>query len=190
MTTRVEMLEGFPKNLIVCEAGVRHATYSKFINEIMQPSFFHLIDMKDSKKIKKFITGKPNIKFHLGKFNEVIQELGTIDMVYIDGMHDYENVMNDLKTFDPITKRWIAGHDWIPEGEYNFETGHEFRVREAVEDWLKDKNYYLTFITDDLSNINHDPDAAGGKFKLYSFVVSKTKADHDLFLSLLRHYFS
>lgn len=183
MTTRVEMLKGFPKGLVVCEAGVRKAPYSKYMYNILKPQMLHLIDMHNSAAIRKFISGKNDVKFHLGMFDQIVPNIGNIDLVYIDGMHDYQNVYRDLETFDKITTRWISGHDWIPEGEYNFKTNHDFRVREAVLDWLEDKDYFLSFITDDLSNLDHDPDAAGGKLKLYSYVVSKTKKDHDLFLN-------
>lgn len=182
MTTRVEMLRGFPKGLVACEAGVRKAPYSKYMHEILQPRMLHLIDMNSSAAIRKFIKDKNNVKFHLGMFNQIVPSMPKIDLVYIDGMHDYDNVYRDLETFDKITTRWISGHDWIPEGEYNFNTNHDFRVREAVTNWLNTKDYYLTFITDDLSNRDHDPDADGGKLKLYSYVISKTKEDHNLFL--------
>lgn len=188
MTTRVEMLHSFPQNLQVCEAGVRWGNYSKYLYEILKPKILHLIDMKETEQVNDYIRNKQDIKYHICKFNEAVPLIKKLDLVYIDGMHDYDSVIRDLNDFDKITSRWICGHDWVPEREYNFKTHHDFRVREAVTDWIKDKPYMITFITDDLSNILHDPDAKKGKNKLYSYVISKTKEDHVLFHKNLKRW--
>jgi hypothetical protein len=41
-------------------------------------------------------------------------EDGELDLVYIDAMHDYDNVKRDLLTWIPKVKinSWIAGHDY------------------------------------------------------------------------------
>ena len=40
---------------------------------------------------------------------ELIQ---SVDMVFIDGMHDYEHVMEDLKLWRSKAKKLICGHDY------------------------------------------------------------------------------
>ena len=189
MVTRVEMLKGFPENMIVCEAGVRKGTYAKYlISDWLNPLELYLIDKEHYKNVDKLIKNKPNVKYYVDFFENSVNKLPTLDMVYIDGLHDYNSVINDLRLFDKITSRWIAGHDYIHEGDYDFKTYHDFKVREAVETFVKENNYFLTFITTDLSNRDHDPDAKGGKNKLYSYVISKTKSDNDLFLDNLERW--
>lgn len=53
----------------------------------------------------------------------------SLDIVYIDGMHDYENVKRDLLSWFPKVKLggWIAGHD------YDYLDGHK-GVIQAVDE--------------------------------------------------------
>lgn len=43
------------------------------------------------------------------------ENLPDVDMVFIDGAHDYESVAADITHWAPKTKRLICGHDYIPE---------------------------------------------------------------------------
>jgi hypothetical protein len=36
----------------------------------------------------------------------------SLDVVYIDGIHDYENVSNDIKYWLPKVTRYLCGHDY------------------------------------------------------------------------------
>lgn len=40
------------------------------------------------------------------------KEVGNVDMVFIDGDHSYESVIEDIKTWLPKTNRLICGHDY------------------------------------------------------------------------------
>ncbi len=44
------------------------------------------------------------------------------DMVYIDAIHNYDNVKHDIYKSLPLVRPggWIAGHDYIDRPEYNF----------------------------------------------------------------------
>jgi len=189
MTTRVEMLKGFPRGMTVCEAGTRTCDYTKYMaGKWLDAKKVWMIDYQDEKVNQNFAKVHEKCQFIQGRFDEVIPQIGEIDMVYIDGWHSYEDVSRDLRDFDPITKRYFAGHDWIPEDapmDFHNPKKHKFEVRQAVTDWLEETGYYLTFVTDDLSNRQHDPDAKGGQKPLYSWVVSKTEEDRDLFLENL-----
>jgi len=55
----------------------------------------------------------------------------SLDIVYIDGSHDYESVMADIKAWFPKTKGIICGDD------YN-DTWHE--VKKAVNDFALENN--------------------------------------------------
>ena len=189
MTTRVEMLKGFPNNMVVAEAGVRWATYSKYLLSEMKPSKLYLMDMMDASQPNQLAEENENVEFVLGKFDDTVDSIPDIDMLYLDGEHDYDSVARDLETFKNKVGRWLCGHDWIPMEKYktmNLRNRKRFQVQIAVEHFLRDNpEWQMTFITDDLSNLEHDPDAEGGNRLLYSFVLSKTKKDHDYFLRKL-----
>lgn len=42
-------------------------------------------------------------------------DLPDVDMVFIDGAHDYESAAADITHWLPKTRRLICGHDYIPE---------------------------------------------------------------------------
>lgn len=195
MTTRVEMLKGFPRNLKVCEAGTRKCTYANYLvdEHWLDPEHLYLIDIDKNSHVDKFVNKYSNVTFFHGKFENIVKDMQSVDLVYIDGLHSYENVYRDLQDFDSIANRWLSGHDWVPQGSIynNHLKGDKFEVREAVTDWLTTTNYYLTFVTDDISNKEHDPDANWPKPQarpLLSWVVSKTIDDHNLFLENLEIY--
>jgi len=56
----------------------------------------------------------------------------SIDFIYIDASHDYENVKNDLIHWYPKVKIGgvIAGHDYYRE-----------EVKRAVDEFFKDKEF-------------------------------------------------
>jgi len=60
------------------------------------------------------------------------------DMVFIDGGHEYDHVMNDLKVWTPKAKKLISGHDYY--SPYPDEQG----VRQAVDEFFdkKDLKFY------------------------------------------------
>ncbi len=54
---------------------------------------------------------------------------GGIDMVFLDGSHDYDSVMADLSEWLPRTRRLICGHDFSYPGGYP--AGHVYDGCEA-----------------------------------------------------------
>ena len=47
------------------------------------------------------------------------------DMVFIDGDHRYNKVLQDIKLWMPKTKKLISGHDW-----------HHPPIKKAIEETL------------------------------------------------------
>lgn len=66
----------------------------------------------------------PNLDYHR---QYSYQGLGvpnhSVDMVYIDGMHDYWSVYNDIKIAETVLKKggWLAGHDYVKDDPSNTE---------------------------------------------------------------------
>lgn len=68
----------------------------------------------------------------------------SLDFVFIDAAHDYDNVMNDIISWYPKVKRGgiIAGHDYYWNKR---EAGEKQTVRDAVDDFFKKKNLDIRF---------------------------------------------
>jgi len=66
---------------------------------------------------------------------------GELDWVYIDGIHDFVNVMTDLKNWYPKVRMGgiISGHDWlIPDVQtavIAFMETNKLKVTKTDEDW-------------------------------------------------------
>lgn len=90
----------------------------------------------------------------LGKYNTTIIrqdsqdaakdiEPGSLDFVYIDGLHDFDNVIMDLIQWGRRVKRGgiISGHDYLP--------GFRQGVVEAVDAYTKTHNITRWYVTRD-----------------------------------------
>lgn len=64
------------------------------------------------------------------------------DWVYIDALHDYQNVRADLEAWAPLVRKGgvLAGHDYlqIPSSPH---TATTFEVKAAVGDWMGRNGY-------------------------------------------------
>lgn len=56
---------------------------------------------------------------------------GDVDMVFIDGAHDYASVVADLQAWLPKTKRLICGHDYYDTDQW--------AVKRAVDEMFGDR---------------------------------------------------
>lgn len=60
----------------------------------------------------------PNLEWHRQySYQGLGVDLESVDMVYIDGLHDYWSVYNDIKIAQQVIKKggWFAGHDYVKE---------------------------------------------------------------------------
>jgi hypothetical protein len=66
----------------------------------------------------------------------------TLDFVYIDALHDYENVLKDITLWEPKVRHGgiISGHDYA--------NLYYFGVVDAVEKFVKDHNIESYFVTE------------------------------------------
>lgn len=184
---RSQLLNLLPKNSIGAELGVYLGDFSQEILSVVDPKRLYLIDvwefielnyhdklMRNNKHqlnaykttIKKFYEC-PNV-FMIRAKTEIIKDIfpeSYFDWVYIDADHSYEGCMTDLINSDPLVKNdgLILGHDYT---EKSFPG-----VVRAVEEFVKNKNYFLSFIT----NESDCP----------SFVITKNQKSHDSFINLI-----
>ena len=171
--TRQELLEYLPKGGVVAEIGVLQGDFSKLILKHAQPTRLHLIDpwahqerddyahdpanRADSdhdrlfRKVEKTFRRRikaGQVALHRDFSNTVAPTFddGYFDWIYIDGLHTYEGVMDDLGRFDSKMKEggFILGHDFT-----NQENAREmnFGVVEAVEEFVGRTPYEFLAMT-------------------------------------------
>jgi len=55
-----------------------------------------------------------NIRFLKMKSYKAVEFVDSADMIFIDGNHEYNEVMKDLELWTPKIKKFICGHDYRP----------------------------------------------------------------------------
>jgi hypothetical protein len=73
----------------------------------------------------------------------------SLDFVYIDGIHDYENVMRDITLWNPKVRTGgiLSGHDYAILGMPRGGRLYRYGVVEAVTAFVKEHNIKSYFIT-------------------------------------------
>ena len=88
--------------------GISSALFSFYANQV------YTIDLKSpSERLKNILNNYKNITFLNGSFYKEIEKLNTkFEFIYIDGNHDYNSVVSDIKFCMPFLKnKIIGGHD-------------------------------------------------------------------------------
>ena len=125
------------KKVICCEVGIELCEHANQILDNLDIKQLHLVDnFTEHPDFKQraidSVKGKPVI-FHIGQSIDMAKEVKneTLDFVYIDALHDYDSVMEDLRAWYPKVKNggYVAGHDWAIQG-----------VKNAVIDFTNDIN--------------------------------------------------
>lgn len=171
---RLELLNVLPKNSVVAEIGVYRAEFSKEILERSNPRQLTLIDpwmtMLNSRQVdplfESFYTeviekfkGNEKIKVIRKTSTEALNDIkdNSIDWVYIDGDHNYQPCLEDLRGYASKIKEdgYICGHDWVTRSKPGF------GVNQAVTEFIQETGFTLIGLT------NED------NFK--SYVIAKTE---------------
>ena len=64
----------------------------------------------------------------------VVDQVPTVDMVFIDGAHDYDSVIADIDGWLPKTTKLICGHDY-----YDTDASVGWEVKRAVDERFGDR---------------------------------------------------
>tara|TARA_R100000808_G_scaffold24873_1_gene58990 strand:- start:31838 stop:32350 length:513 start_codon:yes stop_codon:yes gene_type:complete len=109
-----------PQSVILelgCHQGVSAELFAQYAAVV------HTIDVQAAPPRLK---GLLNIVHHQGRFNEITQQFQpqSFDLIYIDGMHDYEAVREDIKLSLPLIKDggYLSGHDYYTEVQRSIDT--------------------------------------------------------------------
>jgi hypothetical protein len=180
--TREDLLEMLPKGGTWVELGVFKGDFAEQILKIGKPERLLLVDIWPQNNFSADVNGNgseifgeelydmvkarfaeyPNVHLLKSLTYYVLEKIPdeTIDVIYIDADHSYEGCMNDLTNCDPLVKNdgLILGHDF---DEISFPG-----VIRAVQEFVKSRGYYLTYITNET--------------RCPTYVISKT-AETDLY---------
>jgi len=187
---RYELLKYMPSG-IVAEIGVATGRLSKIILENNNPKKLVLIDawrnfnlgyaddnmVTEDKHEARYQSVKE--MFAQNKVVSIVRDFSTVaaekfednyfDWVYIDADHSYEGCLKDLEAYDRKVKQdgYIWGHDWLAQSY----TKKGFDVNRAVNNFIKDRDYILSFITNES--------------KFASYVISKNKNSHSKLVDMV-----
>lgn len=164
--TREELLNFLGDNIKIAEIGVFKGEFSKFIFENLNPKELFLVDIfegyvgsgdKDGNNMQythleneyNLLVShfKENNNVHIIKENSknFINSLEDefLDLIYIDGDHDYSGVKSDLLlSYNKIKSGgYICGHDYVSP---RFDG-----VVKAVNEFCVEKNLKIDYITKD-----------------------------------------
>ena len=92
--------------------GVSTTLFSYFANTVTG------VDSTLRPKMQEVLNNSTNITFYNKSFEQFLNEHTDIyDVIYIDGNHDYNNILTDIKNFLPRVKSggYISGHDFNTE---------------------------------------------------------------------------
>ncbi len=156
-----EVLAIIGEKCYAVEIGVLNGDFSQMILYILNPRSLHLIDPFETSK-KKYLDGlttaySTEIEYEnvLKRFREnknviINREYSynanpgyfskSIDFIYIDASHLYEDVKRDLNDWLPKLKSGgiLAGHDYI--------TLNDFGVIQAVDEFCIENNFEMVIL--------------------------------------------
>lgn len=74
----------------------------------------------------------PNLVAAQGRSPEVAAVIPDVDMVFIDGAHDYASVVADIEGWLPQTLKLICGHDYYDTAEWSVQRAVDERFGDRV----------------------------------------------------------
>jgi hypothetical protein len=155
--TRTDLLGLLPKGLRIAELGVFKGDFSKEILSICEPSKLYLVDLFEGEVSSGDKDGEntetvPDLNYHYqllkekykGTNVEVIKgdtldfllSMPELDAVYIDSLHTFGQVWNELLLSAHL--KYILGHDY-----------DNIDVKNAVDLFCNKSGKVLTYLTED-----------------------------------------
>ena len=167
LPNRMALLELLPKDGVVAEVGVANGDFSAAILDRNHPRTLHLIDLWASsfsgsddlafKSVSKRFANEvreDRVQFHRDYSWDAISKLApaSLDWIYIDAGHDYDDVVKDLEVARHAIKPdgFITGHDYVKWSSPN----GRFGVVEAVNEFCLKHDFAMKYVTFE-SNMHH-----------------------------------
>lgn len=106
------LAEKLPKGISVLEIGTAYGR-SAIIWALATEGKITTIDIQDVQYLVEAFSKKMNLDITaINGDSTKIDIKDKYDVVWIDGNHDYEYVISDIKKLDPLAKKLICGHDY------------------------------------------------------------------------------
>lgn len=133
--TRLDLLGEVPKNATLAELGTFSGYFADEILLRCHPQHLYVVDLfegvvgsgdENGENFRSLNMGlmMPNLERHFGgkpvtvvksdSVSWLLGQHGTLDLVYIDTIHDFKQTLAELVASARATKRggWICGHDY------------------------------------------------------------------------------
>jgi hypothetical protein len=174
--TREQLLELLPKGGEVAEIGVAEGEFSEVILAACQPRKLHLIDPWEFQDRQDYVVDPNNVDQNSNdaRYKNILQKFAPeiasgqvevhrkfsqdaaadfkneqFDWIYIDAMHTYEAVTQDLESFMPKVKSHglILGHDYA---DHINSRKMNFGVVPAVNDFVFKHRWQFLLLTNEV----------------------------------------
>jgi len=104
------------KDSVILELGTNDGVSTQLFSEFAKKVI--AVDIQKTTKMQFLVENSNNIEFYQKSFNDFFKNnTEEFDFVYIDGNHDYESVLEDIKNSIKFIKKGgiISGHDssWV-----------------------------------------------------------------------------
>lgn len=171
---RVQLLSVLPEGGVVAEVGVANGGFAGRILNTLAPTSLHLIDpwgrdeddtyltaynVPRSNMLESYERVRSTLGEHIAKGQVVLhRDYSTVvaptfrdhtfDWIYIDGAHDYGNVLADLLAFRDKVKPdgYILGHDF---SNSTLSRRRKFGVVQAVREFMQREKFNLVLLTNE-----------------------------------------
>jgi len=171
--SRGDLVKLLPKASCVAEIGTFRGGFASHIHRACKPEILHLIDPWGKEKEDPYVTSyrvtddmeamfqsvltmfagpiqSGAVRVHRNYSFEIADSFPAeyFDWIYVDGMHSYEAVLQDLKVYSPKVKSdgFIMGHDFS-----NTRMGRikHFGVIRAVREFCDTSDFKLVLVTNE-----------------------------------------
>jgi len=133
------------QDLIGCEIGVSRGYNAISMLKTLSIKKLYLIDISYEKNtIVRLYDYKQAIVVS-GKSSDVVDKIPELDFVYIDGSHEHDDVLKDIRLYYPKVKKGgiVGGHDFdkydISTAVVNFALYNNLKLHSIKEDWWFEK---------------------------------------------------
>jgi len=184
---REGLLHLMPKEGEIAEIGTFQGDFAQQIFDTVSPSKLHLIDPWSHQDREDYQEDRANLsqEGHNANYAQVVKRFapaikeqkvllhrafssmtasafddGSLDWVYIDGLHTYEGVRDDLHDYQSKVKSggFILGHDYTN----NVGVASHYGVVEAVNEFVRDTEWEMIALTNELAPtfvLHRNPDS-------------------------------
>ena len=134
------------QDLVGCEIGVSRGYNAITMLKTLPIKRLYLIDISYEKNtINRLYKYAHRVIVKSGKSRDVVDQIPDLDFVYIDGSHEYDDVIDDIRLYYPKVKEGgiVGGHDFdkqdVSNAVVNFALHNNLKLHSLKDDWWFEK---------------------------------------------------